>query len=68
VKIGLAAAVAGMVLALAASTVSAAPAAFYQWRSKLNGVLVCSQTSPGEGWKQAAGPYKDAQCSKLKDR
>ncbi|MES2071605.1 MAG: hypothetical protein V4488_14715 [Pseudomonadota bacterium] len=67
-KLGPAAAMAGVTLTLALSAVSAAPAAFYQWRSKLNGVLVCSQTSPGEGWKQAAGPYKDAQCSKLKDR
>lgn len=43
-----------------------APAAWFQWRSKLNSVLVCSQTSPGDGWEKAFGPYIDARCEKLK--
>jgi hypothetical protein len=44
---------------------SANPAAWYQWRSKLNGDLVCVQTSPGSGWEKAAGPYKDPHCMYL---
>lgn len=43
----------------------AAPAAWYQWRSKLNGELVCRQTSPGPGWEQAMGPYKGPHCEQL---
>ncbi|MFZ6844590.1 hypothetical protein [Undibacterium sp. RuTC16W] len=45
---------------------SAAPADWYKWRSKIEATEVCSQTSPGEGWDKASGPYKDAQCIKLK--
>lgn len=44
----------------------AAPAAWFQWRSKLNSVLNCSQTSMGEGWEKVTGPYLDAKCRKLK--
>jgi hypothetical protein len=44
----------------------AAPAAWFQWRSKLNSVLVCSQTSLGEGWEKVSAPYLDARCKKLK--
>lgn len=40
----------------------AAPAAWYQWRSKLNGDLVCRQTSPGPGWEKFIGPFKDVHC------
>ncbi|MDO9102547.1 MAG: hypothetical protein Q7J20_00835 [Candidatus Nitrotoga sp.] len=41
----------------------AAPAAWYQWKSKLNDERYCAQTSPGYGWKQDNGPYKDARCA-----
>lgn len=44
----------------------AAPAAWYQWRSKLNGDLVCRQTSPGPGWEKFSGPFKDVQCEYLR--
>lgn len=40
----------------------AAPAPWYQWRSKVNGNLVCSQTPLGPGWERANGPYRDAHC------
>lgn len=40
----------------------AAPASWYQWKSKLNGERYCAQTSPGFGWEQNNGPYKDARC------
>jgi len=52
-------------LAIAAASVSAAPASYYQWRSKSNGQLACSQTPLGEGWERARGPYRDARCEKL---
>lgn len=48
----------------AVSTV-AAPAAWYQWRSKLEPVLLCAQTSPGDGWEKSSGPYLDAHCEKM---
>ena len=54
------------ILLLSAVGAFAAPAAWYQWRSKLEPVLVCSQTSPGEGWEKSRGPYLDARCEKLK--
>ena len=54
-----------LTLALAAQVASAGPAPYYQWRSKLNGALACSQTPLGPGWEQFAGPYRDARCEKL---
>lgn len=54
---------AALVLAgLFSLSVAAGPAPWYQWQSKLNGKLVCAQTSPGEGWVQLSGPYKDPRC------
>lgn len=44
----------------------AEPAAWYKWRSKLNAHVVCSQTSPGEGWEQLTTAYSDARCEKPK--
>jgi hypothetical protein len=50
-------------LALAGPAVlNAAPAPWYQWRSKATGKLVCSQTPLGPGWEKFAGPYHDARC------
>jgi hypothetical protein len=43
---------------------NAAPAPWYQWRSKIDGHLVCAQTPLGPGWEQASGPYRDAHCQK----
>ncbi|WP_288378201.1 hypothetical protein [uncultured Massilia sp.] len=43
----------------------AGPAPYYQWRSKLNGTMACSQTPLGAGWEKTAGPYRDARCEKL---
>jgi hypothetical protein len=53
-------------LLLITGTSVAAPAAWFQWRSKLDAVLVCSQTTPGDGWEKFSGPYLDARCEKLK--
>ena len=46
------------------AVLDAAPAPWYQWRSKANGQRVCSQTPLGPGWEQAEGPYRDAHCEK----
>ena len=57
----------GLALCLALATPgvpSAEPAPFFQWRSKANGSLACSQTPLGPGWEQAGGPYRDARCEK----
>ncbi len=43
----------------------AGPAPWFQWRSKLNGALACSQTPLGPGWEKSSGPYRDARCEKL---
>jgi hypothetical protein len=52
-------------LLLSASQAIANPAPWYQWRSKLTGEFVCWQTSPGQGWEKATGPYKDPHCAYL---
>lgn len=44
----------------------AAPAPWYKWRSKLNAHVLCSQTSPGEGWEQLSQAYQDARCERPK--
>lgn len=54
-----------LILLLPLQQASANPAAWYQWRSKLNGDLVCRQTSPGVGWERAVGPFRDPHCVHL---
>ncbi len=42
---------------------SAAPAPYYQWQSKLDGTIICRQTSPGPGWERLSGrPFRDLHC------
>jgi hypothetical protein len=55
----------GLALGLACNAALAGPAPWFQWRSKLNGALACSQTPLGHGWEIFAGPYRDARCEKL---
>lgn len=56
-------ALAGLMLV---SSALAAPAHWHKWRSKLNGKLVCAQTSPGDGWEKdtSSGPYRDGRCKR----
>jgi hypothetical protein len=54
-----------LTLMLCCAQPSAGPAPWWQWRSKLDGRLACSQTPLGPGWEKAAGPYKDSHCEKL---
>jgi len=56
--------VCGAVLAALAAGAVATPAPWYQWRSKADGQLACSQTPLGPGWERAAGPYRNARCEK----
>jgi hypothetical protein len=51
-----------LLLLLACARLGAAPAPWYQWRSKLDGKLACSQTPLGPGWEKASGPYRDSRC------
>ena len=37
-------------LLVAAPSLSAAPAPFYQWQSLATGRFMCSATNPGDGW------------------
>lgn len=53
-------------LSITSASTFAAPAPWYYWKSRIDGVLVCAQNSLGEGWKRDSGPYQDAQCSKLR--
>jgi hypothetical protein len=39
-------------LAMLAPPTLAAPAPWYYWRSKVDGVRLCAQTSPGHGWER----------------
>lgn len=55
----------GLVLLGAVAGATAKPAPWYQWRSKADGLLACSQTPLGPGWERAAGPYRDGRCEKL---
>ena len=54
----------GAALALCCSALLAGPAPWYQWRSKIDGKLVCAQTTLGSGWEKASGPYADSHCGK----
>lgn len=49
-------------LAILCTAALAAPASWYQWRSKIDGTIVCTQTSPGPGWTKLPTPYLDARC------
>ncbi|WP_065242545.1 hypothetical protein [Pseudomonas sp. EpS/L25] len=40
----------------------AEPAAYWRWRSAADGQEFCTQTPPGPGWTQVAGPFRDLQC------
>ena len=54
----------GAALMVVVASSLAAPAPYYQWRSKLTGALACSPTPLGEGWVKSNGPYRDARCEK----
>ena len=54
----------GCLLAAICAGALAKPAPWFQWRSKADGSLACSQTPLGHGWERAAGPYRDARCEK----
>jgi hypothetical protein len=60
-KINVPAILLGFALACPA-VLNAAPAPWYQWRSKATGALACSQTPLGPGWDRFGGPYRDARC------
>ncbi|MCC2959036.1 hypothetical protein LK540_01125 [Massilia sp. IC2-278] len=57
--------VSGFIIATVCAGALARPAPWFQWRSKADGSLACSQTPLGPGWERAAGPYRDARCEKL---
>lgn len=53
---------AGFTLILLAVHAGADMAAWYRWESQADGRLVCSQLSPGEGWRRFAGPFNNGAC------
>ncbi|KAB2963580.1 hypothetical protein [Zoogloea sp.] len=58
-----------LALLLAASlspSLSAAPAPWYLWASQHSDRRICAQTSPGPGWAQVAGPFRDAGCQRTR--
>lgn len=50
------------VLLLSTASLQAAPAHWYLWRSKVDGDIFCSQTSPGSGWELVRGPFRNPMC------
>ncbi|AYN17268.1 hypothetical protein I5Q41_10245 [Pseudomonas monteilii] len=54
-----------MLVACCLGQLQAAPAPYWRWESLVDGRLVCSQWSPGEGWRRFAGPYNNARCRDL---
>jgi hypothetical protein len=54
----------GIALALCCTALTAGPAPWYKWRSKIDGQQVCAQVSLGKGWEKASGPYSDSHCGK----
>ncbi len=55
-----------IVMLLATAAASAGPAPWYQYRSKLDNTIVCSQTPLGDGWERLNIPYRDSRCEKPK--
>ena len=51
-----------LILLFACLSVFAKPAPWYKWESKLTGKVICKQVSPGDGWNEVGGPYKDSRC------
>lgn len=52
-----------LLLSSVTSLAFAQAAYWYRWQSKAQqGVYVCTQTYPGEGWTRTAGPFKRAGC------
>lgn len=56
-------AIAAGLLSVVCATSFAAPAPWYYWRSVVTADRVCAQVSPGDGWTQDGGPYKDPRCA-----
>jgi len=53
-----------VLLLLCAGLAWAAPAPYYKWQSKVDGSVICRQSSPGEGWERLDGrPYRDLNCT-----
>lgn len=51
-------------IAFYCTALSAAPAAWFLWRSPVDNLAICSQNAPGPGWKPVKGPFQDSQCRK----
>lgn len=51
-------------LILCWAAAQAHPAAWYRWRSKIDGSVTCSQVPLGPGWERDGGPYSDSRCEK----
>ncbi|ADX47443.1 hypothetical protein Acav_3544 [Paracidovorax avenae ATCC 19860] len=49
--------------ALCCMAAHAGPAAWYYWRSKVDGQRVCAQVSPGPGWERDSEPYEGPGCT-----
>ncbi len=51
-----------LLLASGTDSALAAPAPWYYWRSRIDGRLVCMQTSPGPGWERQEPPFEGPGC------
>ncbi|OAM52079.1 hypothetical protein A7981_00885 [Methylovorus sp. MM2] len=41
---------------------SAAPAPWFLWQSKVNSKIICSQVRPGDGWYKLHGSFNNGRC------
>nr|MBF0684577.1 hypothetical protein [Pseudomonas sp.] len=42
----------------------AAPAPYYLWQSRVDGTVICRQTSPGQGWERLDNrAFRDLNCT-----
>lgn len=52
-----------LLLCSLAGLCQAKPAYWYRWQSKTaDGVYICTQSYPGDGWVRIAGPFARAGC------
>jgi hypothetical protein len=47
---------------MGATSVQAAPAPWYFWRSTVDGQRMCAQTSPGHGWVRDSEAFEGPGC------
>jgi hypothetical protein len=53
-----------VVLALFCIAAYASGAPWYKWKNRVDGTIICAQTTPGEAWFKYQGPFMESRCRK----